>query len=111
MEEADELCDRVAIIDLGKILVQDTPAALKASVGVQKIYQLDLREREQTEKLIGDLTGLAGVASAEKTAGGVRGDGSRSRWPAVGGRAGSESIMGCGIFRLRRLRSRRFSFG
>ena len=72
MEEADELCDRVAIIDHGKILVQDTPAALKASVGVQKIYQLDLREREQTEKLIGDLTGLAGVASAEKTAGGVR---------------------------------------
>ena len=26
MEEADELCDRVAIIDHGKILVQDTPA-------------------------------------------------------------------------------------
>jgi ABC-2 type transport system ATP-binding protein len=30
MEEADELCDRVAIIDHGKILVEDTPAALKA---------------------------------------------------------------------------------
>jgi len=29
MEEADELCDRVAIIDHGKILVQDTPTALK----------------------------------------------------------------------------------
>ncbi len=30
MEEADELCDRVAIIDNGKILVEDTPTALKA---------------------------------------------------------------------------------
>ena len=35
MEEADELCDRVAIIDHGKILVEDTPAALKGSVGVE----------------------------------------------------------------------------
>ena len=72
MEEADELCDRVAIIDHGKILVQDSPAALKASVGVQKIYQLDLHDREQTVKLIGGLTGLEGVASAEKTPTGVR---------------------------------------
>ncbi len=43
MEEADELCDRVAIIDHGKILVEDTPAALKGSIGAQRIYDLDLR--------------------------------------------------------------------
>ncbi len=30
MEEADELCDRVAIMDHGRILALDTPAALKA---------------------------------------------------------------------------------
>ena len=42
MEEADELCDRVAIIDHGKILVEDTPAALKATIGAQKIYDLKL---------------------------------------------------------------------
>jgi len=30
MEEADQLCDRVAIIDHGRILALDTPAALKA---------------------------------------------------------------------------------
>ena len=45
MEEADELCDRVAIIDHGKILVEDTPAALKGSVGAQKVYELDLRSQ------------------------------------------------------------------
>jgi ABC-2 type transport system ATP-binding protein len=33
MDEADKLCDRIAIIDQGKIVVQDTPERLKASVG------------------------------------------------------------------------------
>jgi ABC-2 type transport system ATP-binding protein len=37
MEEADQLCDRVAIIDHGKILALDTPAALKRSVGADTI--------------------------------------------------------------------------
>ncbi|HUR68035.1 MAG TPA: ATP-binding cassette domain-containing protein [Candidatus Thermoplasmatota archaeon] len=33
MEEADSLCDRIAIIDQGKIVAMDTPAKLKASLG------------------------------------------------------------------------------
>src|SRR4051795_12586980 len=33
MEEADQLCDRVAIIDQGRIVALDTPAGLKHSVG------------------------------------------------------------------------------
>jgi ABC-2 type transport system ATP-binding protein len=37
MEEADQLCDRVAIMDHGKILALDTPAALKRSVGADTI--------------------------------------------------------------------------
>jgi len=37
MEEADQLCDRVAIMDHGKILALDTPEALKASVGAEEI--------------------------------------------------------------------------
>ncbi len=32
MEEADSLCDRVAIIDMGKIIVINTPSALKDSL-------------------------------------------------------------------------------
>ncbi len=40
MEEADELCDRVAIMDHGKILALDTPAALKRSVGADTIVTL-----------------------------------------------------------------------
>src|SRR6201988_260010 len=37
MEEADRLCDRVAIMDHGKILALDTPSALKRSVGADTI--------------------------------------------------------------------------
>src|ERR671925_2055463 len=33
MEEADKLCDRIAIIDKGKIVALDTPSGLKARLG------------------------------------------------------------------------------
>jgi ABC-2 type transport system ATP-binding protein len=72
MEEADELCDRVAIIDHGKILVEDTPAALKSSVGAQKVYVLDLSSPEGTPALVGQLKQLNGIRDVETTPGGVR---------------------------------------
>ncbi len=72
MEEADELCDRVAIIDHGKILVQDTPTALKGSVGAQKVYELDLRSQENIPALVQQLQQLSGVASVESINKGVR---------------------------------------
>src|SRR5690242_7844491 len=37
MEEADQLCDRVAIMDHGRILALDTPAALKRSIDADTI--------------------------------------------------------------------------
>jgi ABC-2 type transport system ATP-binding protein len=40
MEEAEQLCDRVAIMDHGKILALDTPAALKQSVGADTIVTI-----------------------------------------------------------------------
>jgi ABC-2 type transport system ATP-binding protein len=72
MEEADELCDRVAIIDHGKILVQDTPAALKGSVGAQRLYELDLHSHENISALVQQLQQLPGVSGAESTPNGVR---------------------------------------
>jgi len=71
MEEADELCDRVAIIDHGKILVEDTPAALKSSVGAQKVYALDLNSPD-TGALAEQLKPMQGVRSVESMAGGIR---------------------------------------
>ena len=72
MEEADELCDRVAIIDHGKILVEDTPAALKNSVGAQRVYELDLRSHQNVPLLVQQLQRLCGIASVETTTEGVR---------------------------------------
>ncbi len=72
MEEADELCDRLAIIDGGRILVQDTPAALKASVGGEKIYDLQLRHPSCREALRARLLPLPGVTGVEDMDGGLR---------------------------------------
>ncbi len=56
MEEADHLCDRVAIMDHGKILALDTPAALKTMVGADTVV---------TVKADGDPEALIDVLSAE----------------------------------------------
>jgi len=37
MEEADSLCDRVAIVDHGKVIALDTPSALKMRIGKSMI--------------------------------------------------------------------------
>jgi ABC-2 type transport system ATP-binding protein len=42
MEEADRLCDRIAIIDRGKLLALDTPAALKTEAPGGTLIELTL---------------------------------------------------------------------
>jgi ABC-2 type transport system ATP-binding protein len=71
MEEADELCDRVAIIDHGKILVEDTPAALKGSVGAQKVYALELSKHDRAVVLGEQLKQMQGVRDVEFTPNGI----------------------------------------
>jgi ABC-2 type transport system ATP-binding protein len=70
MEEADELCNRVAIIDHGKILVCDTPQNLKSSVGAQKVINLHLAGSDS--QLQETLNRLAGVKNVEASKDGVR---------------------------------------
>jgi ABC-2 type transport system ATP-binding protein len=60
MEEADQLCNRVAIMDHGKILALDTPAELKRTVGADTIV---------TVKTAGDVGALA--AHLERSLDGV----------------------------------------
>ena len=55
MEEADQLCDRVAIMDHGHLLALDTPAGLKASVGADTIVHV---------ATTGDPAGLAAALTA-----------------------------------------------
>jgi len=56
MEEADQLCGRVAIMDHGKILALDTPDQLKQSVGADTVV---------TVKATGDQQRLAEVLQRE----------------------------------------------
>jgi ABC-2 type transport system ATP-binding protein len=70
MEEADELCNRVAIIDHGKILVCDTPQNLKSSVGAQKVINLHLAGSDP--QLQQTLNHLPGVKNVETNKDGVR---------------------------------------
>ncbi|HWD08939.1 MAG TPA: ATP-binding cassette domain-containing protein [Actinomycetota bacterium] len=56
MEEADQLCDRVAIMDHGKVLALDTPKGLKASVGAETVV---------TVTADGDLAALAALLARE----------------------------------------------
>ena len=44
MDEADRMADRVAIIDHGKLLVLDTPEALKRSIGEGDVLELEIKE-------------------------------------------------------------------
>jgi ABC-2 type transport system ATP-binding protein len=39
MEEAERLCDRVAIVDRGRIIARDTPAALIAGLGAEHVLE------------------------------------------------------------------------
>jgi ABC-2 type transport system ATP-binding protein len=56
MEEADQLCDRVAIMDHGRILALDTPAALKQSIGADTVV---------TMRTTGDVASLAELLTRE----------------------------------------------
>ena len=40
MDEADRLCDRIAIVDHGKLVALDTPHALKASVPGETVIEV-----------------------------------------------------------------------
>lgn len=61
MEEADQLCDRVAIIDHGRVLALDTPAALKQSVHADTVVTVQGRgdTAALAERLVRDVDGTA----------------------------------------------------
>jgi ABC-2 type transport system ATP-binding protein len=60
MEEADQLCRRIAIIDHGKLLALDSPAQLKASVPGGYLIELQVRG-EVSDSFVAALRSLPGV--------------------------------------------------
>lgn len=61
MDEAERTADRVAIIDFGKLLLLDTPANLKRSIGTGDVLEieLDAEEKDIPELLLESLAGIS----------------------------------------------------
>jgi len=72
MEEADQLSERVAIIDHGRVLALDSPEKLKNTYGAQTIFSLKLKSQEGLEEIATRLRAHAGISGAEITPDGLR---------------------------------------
>jgi ABC-2 type transport system ATP-binding protein len=72
MEEADALCDRVAIIDQGKIAALDRPGALKAQIGGDVITVRFLDSGPATLSLLEAIRSLPEIAEVAKAEDGIQ---------------------------------------
>ncbi|HEY6091171.1 MAG TPA: ABC transporter ATP-binding protein [Gemmatimonadales bacterium] len=70
MEEAERLCDRVAIMDHGKVIALGTPRELIASLGAEHVIEFALVEGVPDD-LADNLKALGGVTAVRPAAGGL----------------------------------------
>ncbi len=64
LDEADKLCQRLAIVDFGKIVTEGTPISLKREIGADSVrISLENCKRDKThaKELIQSMTGVADV--------------------------------------------------
>ena len=59
LDEADQLADRIAIIDRGKVIAEGTPGELKASVGSGAVHVrvADAARRDEAQRVLQDALG------------------------------------------------------
>jgi ABC-2 type transport system ATP-binding protein len=62
MEEADQLCDRIAIVDHGRVVALDTPAGLKRTIGATEVVRLEVATTAGYAPLNGSLLRRLGEA-------------------------------------------------
>ena len=51
MEEAERLCDRIAIVDRGRVIALDTPAGLIARLGAEHVLEIETGVRPDLDRL------------------------------------------------------------
>jgi len=66
MMEADELCDRVAIVNRGRIVAMGTPSELKQQVQQNAIVDLQLSPGHRLLDALREVDGVAGASVAEQ---------------------------------------------
>jgi ABC-2 type transport system ATP-binding protein len=84
LDEAEALCDRVAIVDKGKVVALGTPAELKSRVPGSDTLELSVAG-ELTDETLGPVRALSGVRELERTPRGlrIRADGGAGLLPRV----------------------------
>jgi ABC-2 type transport system ATP-binding protein len=66
MEEADALSDRIAIIDRGKLLLTDTPDALKRTIGKGDIVDMKLADTTMNAEVLSLVRSFDGIEEANQ---------------------------------------------
>ena len=69
MEEADQLCDRIAIIDGGRIVALGTPGELKRQVQAEQVVRLEIGTESAAQPLVERLGRLGTVRRQEQVDG------------------------------------------
>ncbi|HEU0235449.1 MAG TPA: ATP-binding cassette domain-containing protein [Candidatus Limnocylindrales bacterium] len=106
MAEADELCDRIAIVDRGRVLAIGSPAELKRRVQRESIFRIELDRLDGGSAALARLPGVVSAAAAS-------GEGGEERQTmvmnlvleedaALGGVVGALGAMGSTILALRK---------
>jgi ABC-2 type transport system ATP-binding protein len=70
MEEAEQLCDRVAVVDHGRIIALGSPKQLIASLGAEDVVEFELENEGQVA--LSDLKSLPGVRHVLMDGGRIR---------------------------------------
>ena len=70
LDEADQLCDRIAVVDHGGVIAEGTPGSLKASVGAGslEVRVLDAKDRAPAAELAGGILGVPVSLAPDPTA-------------------------------------------
>jgi ABC-2 type transport system ATP-binding protein len=69
MDEAERLCDRVAIVDHGRVIAEGTPMHLMTSLGGEHVVEIAVREDARGALPAQSMEGLPGVRAAHAAGG------------------------------------------
>ncbi len=69
MEEADQLCDRIAIVDTGRVVALDTPAGLKRTISATEVVHLEIAPSNGHAALLARLEKAGQLAHQEQNDG------------------------------------------
>ena len=85
LDEADQLADRIAVIDRGTVIAEGTPGSLKASVGggALRVRLLDSQQRDAAARLLGGMLDAEPHLEADPAALSVRIDDAQRAADAV----------------------------